>query len=474
MNNSSSIVKHLSSWLAGVFLLLSFHAVALSQQEYESEVPSREREALKKTKQSAAAARQLSDGEEVTYEQVLADPDNVDLNTRYAQSQIRRGNLRGAAATLERMLLIDPARVQVRLLYGVVLFRLDNLSESESAFLAAREAKLPPSLRDEVDEYLRRIKLRRKRTRFSGSFTVGYEYDTNRNAAARSGQRWIADVPAENTGNNARREDTSVIGIQSIHMTRDLGMQAGHQLFAGFDHFIQEQTAVDNLDLQSVSGEAGAILRMGAATFTPSFIADHIRLSRETFLRTQGANLLLERPLAPDLHFFMGWRWVSEDYSGITENASAPERSGNQENWTAGFHYLFNPKLRTTLTAFYNNKDAKAPYFDYHGPGAQTSWTWLLGKGQFLTASYSYGVNGYEDADLAVSVRTRRDEQHRTRLTYGAPVTLLPGSRQLPQWLTKNLTFSLTFEQFVSDSNIINYDYSNSKVNGMLTKSFEF
>ena len=53
------------------------------------------------------------------------------MNLRFARSQIARENIRGASATLERILLLEPGRPDVRLLYAVVLFRLDNTQDAE-------------------------------------------------------------------------------------------------------------------------------------------------------------------------------------------------------------------------------------------------------------------------------------------------------------------------------------------------------
>jgi len=48
----------------------------------------------------------------------LEDPDNIMLNFRYAQTQIKNNNLLGAAGTLERILLVNPNLSKVRLGIG--------------------------------------------------------------------------------------------------------------------------------------------------------------------------------------------------------------------------------------------------------------------------------------------------------------------------------------------------------------------
>ncbi len=457
------------------FSLLFFAAPVFSQNEYESEVPSRETEAQAKARKTAAQARQRVpfEGKQVTYEQVLADPDNIGLNFDYAKIQIVRGDVKGSAATLERLLLVNPMLEKVRLLYGVVLFRLDNLEEAERMLDSVREMKITDSLRGEVDNYLRQIHLRRKRTRWTASVTAGFEFDSNRNAASSSKQRLVADAPT-GLGSSSRKRDTSFLGIQSFKVSHDLGTQAGHQLFASFDHFLQEQTVVNSLDLESFSGEAGGSFKIGPAVFTPSAEIGNIRLSRETFLRTQGGALRLDRRVNEKWVLFCNGRWVREDYTGISENSAAPQRRGHRATMELGTNYVLNPAMRIDVSGSLITKYAKAAYYEYDGYVAQAGHTWLPGKGQFLTNSFSYEMDAYDDPDFAISARTRRDEKYRYRLTYGAPVSFFIGKKILPKFILDDLTATVIYEQFRAISNVQNYTYTNSKAVVLLTKTVEF
>src|SRR5215468_6429603 len=49
--------------------------------------------------ESARELQSLQPGQTVTYDDVLKNPDDVELNYLYAQSQIAAGDLRGAAST---------------------------------------------------------------------------------------------------------------------------------------------------------------------------------------------------------------------------------------------------------------------------------------------------------------------------------------------------------------------------------------
>ena len=162
--------------------LIASPAVAQTQtQTQDISVPKSATELLKESGKAAEAASEadFGAGGKITYAQILADPDNIDLNFQYARNQAAEGDLRGAAGTLERILLINPKLPQVRLIYAIVLFRLDNIDEAEREFRAVSGLDLSPSLRAEIASYLKRIEQRRKRTRYSAQVTFGPHYDSN-------------------------------------------------------------------------------------------------------------------------------------------------------------------------------------------------------------------------------------------------------------------------------------------------------
>jgi hypothetical protein len=447
-------------------------------EEAESRRPERQleiEEAVKRAAQEAEERRALESAETVTYEQVLADPDNLELNFRFAQAQVARGDLVGASATLERILMIEPNLPPIRLFYALVLFRLDNLEDAEREFRILREAQLPDDKQQQVEQYLRQIRRRRQRTVVTASLSMGWGFDSNRNAAPSSEQRLLADIPLDLTGTSRLRRDTNVLAISSFSVTHDLGTQAGHQLIGSLDYFLGEQTSADDLDLQSFSLEGGALIRTPAADLIPTVFANYLYLGRESFLRGRGARLRLTRLLTDRLRGTVEGSWTDEDFLPITENTAAPERTGGRANAILGAQYLLNPAMQLGAELAYEDKNVsrETRYNAYEGVSLTGSHTWLLGAGQFLLSSLTGTVQSYDEPDPAISARKRRDEQVRARLTYGTPVAPLVGE-WLPASMLEDLTATLSVEQFRSLSNIRNYTYKNTKLGVMFTKRLEF
>ena len=451
--------------------------LALAQEESKSEVAERAKAAAKTTKDAAsraAAYAALGLTAPVSYQEVLQAPDDIDLNVRYAKTQIAENNLTGASATLERVLLVNPELPPVRLLYAIVLSRLERYQDAEHELTLLKQQPLPGPIRDQVDQYLSDARLHLRRTRYGATLTAGWGYDRNRNSASSSKERLFADARLPLTDTSRRRHDTSLLVVQSVDVAHDLGSQAGHQLLGSFTYYRGEQTRVDDLDLESFSLEAGALLNTWLGRITPMATVTNTLLSMETYERTQGGKARLDRPVTNHVGLFAEGGWASEDFSGISENTTAPEQTGDRTTATVGGSAIITPTMKLDLSIGYIRKHAKANYYAYQGFTLDGTHTWVLPKGQFLLHSLSYELDGYDEPDFAISSRTRMDRQLRVRVTYGLPVSLLVPERFAPKIVFKDLTATASFEQFRSLSKVVNYTYANSKFNLMLTKRVEF
>lgn len=409
----------------------------------------------------------------VTYEDILKDPDNIELNARYAEEQIARGELLSAAATLERMLLVNPDLADVRLLYAVVLYRLDSLNEAQKELDALRGVTLAPKIRGQISEYEKKIKSRKRRTHLGLRQSVGWGYDTNRNAAPSSKFQLSNDVALDLTGTDNRRGDTHFLNISSLDVTHDLGFQAGHSVFGNFTYFLQEQTNVRSLDLGSFQYELGGTYKHKYVNFTPSFTASHTFLSSENFLRTQGGNFLLDRDLTKKLKAFYNFKIERQDYMNIAEDTNSVERKGPEFSHFWGGSYMLLPTMKWTGSVGYSDKKAKKKYDIYDRFSLNHTHTWILPRSQFIINNFNLYVDAYQGPEISIAGRIRHDKIFRYRVTYGAPLTTLLIGKILPK-LLQDISLTFSYEFYRSLSNITNYSYTNNKLEGLLTKRLEF
>ena len=432
----------------------------------------RETERAERASEASQALRPLEPGERVTYQDVLQHPDDVELNYRFAQTQVADGDLRGAASTLERILLLSPDLARVRLLYAVVLYRLDNLNEAEREFRAVEQLPMADTLREEVTFYLEQIALRRKTTRYTATLTGGAQWDSNRNAGPRNGRVLFLDTPLDLV-TGKKEDDFSGIGLAGLRVQHDLGYDAGHALLGGIQIYGQKQVDVTDLDLMAISADGGGLYRSPIADIQPSVYGTYLNLGGESYVETIGAGVRANHRFSEKLDVFARVRFDYENFENLDESPTTEERTGARIQGGVGASWAPRPRLRFDAGAGFLHKDADQEFYTYTGPAAFASVTYLLGRGQFLLSTFSYEYDRYDGPDPIVSVDKRRDSVYVSGLSYGIPLgVLMPFLGSSPAVRDTLLTANATYVN--EDSNIENYTYDDWRLSILFTKNFEF
>ena len=90
----------------------------------------------------------------ITYMQILQNPNDLDLNIKYAQQQGKMGNFKQTISTLERMNMLYPDNTEIKLYLLSVLVQVDS---PEKANTIIEEMKLRRDLTPEDLETLQEI-----------------------------------------------------------------------------------------------------------------------------------------------------------------------------------------------------------------------------------------------------------------------------------------------------------------------------
>jgi len=325
---------------------------------------------------------------------------------------------------------------------------------------------LPGALRAEADRYLAAVQKRGKRTLLSGSLNLGFEYDTNRNAAPSAGRSLFGDNDVLLTGTSQRRDDTSLNLIGTVGARHQLAGQAGHQVFGNLTYYQAEQTLRKSLNLKAYSVQAGGVYQTGFLKATPALLFDHVQLAQRTFLRNRGGELRFDLPFRRRTNFFVAGRDVLQDYVATPDVPTAPERTGAQIDLTAGSDHLLGPVMKLGTLIGYTRKNARKSYWAFDRVALGLNHAWLLGRGSFFLTNVLYNHDRYDQPDTAISLRWRRDDTVRASGTLGAPLSLLHPK-------LNDLVATLTYEYYQACSTVKNYSYTNNKIAGMLTYRWE-
>jgi hypothetical protein len=118
-----------------------------------------------------------------SFEQILANPDDPQLNLDYARAETKAGHLLTAAAALERVLSAHPGAHSVRLFYAALLYRLDDLQGAQAQLKILEGAPLPPLQTKEREKFNRLTASARKTTKISGQVSAGIDYESDAQGA---------------------------------------------------------------------------------------------------------------------------------------------------------------------------------------------------------------------------------------------------------------------------------------------------
>lgn len=406
----------------------------------------------------------------IPFEQILAQPGNIGLNVAYARQQIAAGDLKEAGATLERILLMQPELHDVRVLYGLVLYRLGLYDRARYELeLALEGGKLPSALAAEAQAYLNRIKYEQRTTRGSLTLTAGMDYDSNRNQAPSSGELLFIDIPLPA---NPRNGDAGYVFSVQGRLLHDLGSQEGHTLHAEANYYRSDKVEVDNLDLDAATVAAGGTYYAGNWSFTPTLRGGFYWLDGDDYLATWGGEIEAAYRWNPKVTSYGSVRVEDEDFRATPQYQSAPLRSGMRASGRAGTKWRFTPTQAVLVEALYMNKDGETDFESYDRYGVNVQHSWLLGRGAFSLIGAWAEKSDYDGPDVFISPTIVREEWlYRGRATVGAPLSFF--FPKAPE-AVKDLNIIAQYEYETVDSNILNFDYEAHKVSLLLSKRIAF
>ncbi|WP_288348763.1 hypothetical protein [uncultured Thalassospira sp.] len=426
------------------------------------------------------------DGGDITYADILANPDDIVLNFRWAKAQLARGEVRGASATLERILVLDPDLAPVRLYYAIVLYRLDSLDEARAQFDRLRHMDISPEVAANIDSYVDAIERRRQRLRQALTVTLGSQVDSNRNSAPNDKQQLATGSLINITSTSDKpQNDIAYIGALRYDISYDLGYQEGHEVFASVTGYGSDQVRLDSLDLGSFSVDVGTRLRGGYWMLTPSVNQTVQSLSKEKYLTSRSGRLRLDWNPRPFFNLNGEVSYADERFQNTSESSALRLHSGQRYGSRLGTNYSWTPNNRTSFNLSAGKKEAARNYYSYDSLSGELIHAYLFGGGSYISGSFRYGIDRYRDPDYLVtgnSPRHRMDRSARTRLTYGAPLSQILPSDLFGDSNTANqiydllapINWSITGEYLNTKSNIPNYEYHNARAQIYLTRRWEF
>lgn len=353
------------------------------------------------------------------FQSILAAPDDAALNLAYAQQSARRGELSIAASTLERILINDPDRHQVRLFYAVVLYRLGDFQNAREQLRRLETVPLTGSQRAEALAYARRIDQAEQPVTLSGRLAVGLSYEQDAAGAYQTAFDLVG-APAEQDGLS------SEVAL-SIDASRSLGADRAWEIFGSallYDHSALSDASID---FQRADAQVGISRTTRLMETRLGATVNHVRLEGEPQLTEVGVQGDLKVRVTNALMLSARFEAVDQDYDEPLIDTLAPvlggDRSGSRYLIGVGASVQVMP--RTTLGGAFDYSVKSAGYdpFGYEGLRVGVSVQQRYDRGIYAAASAAVRWLDYDSPDtFFLSGAVREDTRTTARVAVGAPL----------------------------------------------------
>ena len=402
----------------------------------------------------------------ITYMQILQKPKDLDLNLKYAQQQGKMGNYKQTISTLERLTMLYPDNIEIKLYLLSVLVQIDSPDKARSLI---EEMKLRTDLESEDLETLQEIEqdLKDKEPglwNFSSDISLAGLYSSNVNSVSKTRKKSEEGEVAEFT--SPMHDKTASAGL-SFSATRPVGEESS--FLANISHSLSNQHQEHDDDFQSYGLTLGLDTVLGGQSISP-----YIMLSKSDYhtdadsvskmFGIGGFFTVGERN-----SFSYGYSYSDSKGNHNSMDDSAQDTNSISHGYTFNHDYIFTQIISTSIGLGYSDSDAVVDagndYETYDfSLGLNLSFPWA-----YIAISNGMSFNDYKKEDSSVaSDRLRSDFTN----TFDIMLTKAIGDFFPAIDQNRNLFINLSYEKVISEANTLNYDYIADSFSMSFTKSF--
>ncbi len=381
---------------------------------------------------SPAELRRLYDE---AFAAMLADPANLDKSFRFAGLAVRIGDLEGAVAALERMLLINANLPRVRLELGVLYYRLGSYEAARTYLVTALETpNMPPEVRERAQDFLARIEKQKAPTRFSGTVLSGLRWQSNANAAP-TGTVRVGGFDAELDDNSTAASDwNAFVAAQATHIW-DFGTQSGDHLDSRVNLYVARQFKREEVNATVAVVSIGPRFVLMPETIEGLSVRvagalDFVMLDDKKEYLAPGASLSLDKAWEDTLVSF-GFDWRRRDYHDTKIRPVNSLRDGDEYAVRLSVEHKAADWLGVALLGGAARYDARADWESYREVQLGLSLTMQPFASPFdeqqnivIAFTAAHLRSWYEKVDVAVDPDVKRkDKDWRLALTVSVPLS---------------------------------------------------
>ena len=402
----------------------------------------------------------------ITYMQILQKPNDLNLNLKYAQQQGKIGNYKQTISTLERLNMLYPDNIEIKLYLLSVLVQADSPNKALTIIEEIRTSEdLTPEDLETINEIESGLKERGKPKlwNFYADISLGGIHSQNVNSVSKTRLQSSSDNVI---GFNSAKYDRTYSGSLGLTATRSLGEASSFMINTSFTDSDQEEETSD--DFESYGLTLALDTSLGNQSLSP-----YLMLSKTDYQDDADSFSLLYGIggyfSAGDRNSFSyGYSFSDSKNNKNTTDTTANETNAKGHGITLGHDFMFNELISSSTGLGYSISEAKDGTNDFETYDLNFRLNFAL-PWVYISLGDALSFNDYKNVDTSInSNRIRSDVTN----TFDFMFTKAIGDIFPTIDPNKDLFMNFSYEKIISEANIINYDYIADSFSISFSKSF--
>ena len=393
------------------------------------------------------------------FQEMYKDVGNLDKTFHFAEIAAQVGDLEGAIAALERMLLLDPNLPTVRMQLGVLYLRLESYGMAR-AYLSEvqNDSKVPAEVREEAGSLINQIDAAVSPHKLSGTIMGGVRYQSNANGGPPAGAKiLLLGVEQLLETEYTEQSDWDVNATSQFSYIYDFRTEPAMTLNMDLSLYANRQNEQSQIDTELLELKTGGSFLFSTdleQTFElkPFLVANDLTLNSVGTFSAFGGGLTVNRRVSPTRSWTIEARYVEREY----DNASQSGFEGPRTRLTFSHTQSISERTIGVVNAIVfdeNAKDDSAAFRQYALSGTLQRVLDPLG-GLSLQPWMGSLLVGYSDKEYQAASEAIDPNTVRSDATVNTSASLT-----VPLWLNTALVTMIGYTDV--DSNLPNYTNEN-------------
>ncbi len=402
----------------------------------------------------------------ITYMQILQNPNDLDLNLKYAKQQSDVGNFKQTISTLERLNMLYPDNLEIKLYLLSVLVSADSPNK---ALTVIDEIKNNEDVTAEDLEVVNQIEEEMKargapkRWYIAADFNLGGIQNNNVNSVSKSRRKLSSNALEEF---NSARVDRTYTGTLGLTAVRTLTEKSSLTILPSFTESRQDDETSDDFQSYSLYLGFDTMFKNQSLSSNVSFGKVDYDEDADSFSLAAG----LSGSFAVDRHSFSyGYSYSDAKGNMNSEDATAHNTNAIGHGISLAYGIAINEIVSAETGLGFSVSEAVdgtndlATYdFSYR---FNFAFPWA-----YVSVGEALSFNDYYHVDTSI-------DQNRIRSDYTNTfdVMLIKSLGEFFPALdpTNSIELTFSYEKLFSEANIINYDYISDSLSFGIAKSIQ-